>query len=146
MKKYKYLVAALLVLLLLLLLVKNRQLKNSIVNVDENVVFTSEEEVQQVDEIETIAVTAENNTFSPSVINTQYLKPVLLQITAVDRDYSFVHEDSELDVDIPMGETVEVRIDPTFVGESKFTCGVGCEGLIISIQVGASDLNGEGDF
>src|SRR5688572_22771601 len=126
MKNYKYLVVTLLVLLVLLLLVKNNQLKSNLVNVDENLVFLTEQMEEPGDGMDTIVVTAENGIFSPSTINIQHLKPVLLQITAVDKDYKFVQAESGLDVEIPMGETVEVRLDEAIltIGEYKYTCGV----------------------
>lgn len=92
--------------------------------------------------IQTVNVTANGGTFTPNSFKVELFDTTNLNISAVDRDYSFkVREYPRMDTSIAVGKTAIAKIEFLGVGEYVFDCGEGCTGTISVVQ--ERDTEGE---
>ena len=100
-------------------------------------------EVEQVlNRVETVKVVADGGQFTPSSFKVELFDTVKLNISAVDRDYTFkIRDYPRMDVSIPKGKTVMASVQYLGVGDYVFDCGPGCSGTINVVQ--ERDTEGE---
>jgi len=92
--------------------------------------------------VQTVNVTANGGTFTPNSFKVELFDTMNLNISAVDRDYSFkVREYPRMDTSIATGKSVIAKIEFLGVGEYVFDCGKGCTGTITVVQ--ERDTEGE---
>jgi cytochrome c oxidase subunit 2 len=73
-----------------------------------------------------IRMTAKRFEYSPSEITLKKGVPVVLEITALDRDHGFKIPGLGVRADLKSGEVTRVRIVPDHVGTFAFWCDVFC--------------------
>lgn len=77
-----------------------------------------------------IYVTANNDALTPSNFEIPHFKSIVLRINAVDKDYSFILKDFNIQVSIPQGKTTDVLISGMGIGEYVYECETRCQGNI----------------
>jgi heme/copper-type cytochrome/quinol oxidase subunit 2 len=67
-------------------------------------------------------VTAEGGKFTPDTVTVYLNDQIVLNITAVDRDYDFTQPDIGASIPIPKGTTKTIRTQATATGKFTFYC------------------------
>src|SRR5215470_827428 len=83
-----------------------------------------------------IHMTAKRFEYAPSEIKLKKGVPVILEITALDRDHGFKIPDLGIRADLKAGEVTRIRIVPDRTGTFVFRCDVFCGS-------GHEDMSGE---
>ena len=83
-----------------------------------------------------IHMTAKRFEYSPNEITLKKGVPVILEITALDRDHGFKIPELDVRADLKSGEVTRVRIVPDRTGTFEFRCDVFCGS-------GHEDMSGE---
>src|SRR4029453_17344285 len=83
-----------------------------------------------------VRMTAKKFEYTPSEITLKKGVPVILEITAVDRDHGFKIPELGVRADLKSGEVTRVRIVPDRTGTFEFRCDVFCGS-------GHEDMSGE---
>ena len=83
-----------------------------------------------------VHMTAKKFEYTPSEITLKKGVPVILEITAVDRDHGFKIPELGIRADLKSGEVTRVRIVPDRTGTFEFRCDVFCGS-------GHEDMSGE---
>ena len=83
-----------------------------------------------------VHMTAKRFEYNPSEITLKKGVPVILEITALDRDHGFKIPELGVRADLKSGEVTRVRIVPDRVGRFEFRCDVFCGS-------GHEDMSGE---
>src|SRR5262252_7331981 len=83
-----------------------------------------------------VKMTAKRFEYSPSQITLKKDVPVILEITALDRDHGFKIPELGIRADLKSGEVTRVRIVPDRIGTFEFHCDVFCGS-------GHEDMSGE---
>jgi cytochrome c oxidase subunit II len=73
-----------------------------------------------------VKMTAKRFEYNPSQITLKKGVPVILEITALDRDHGFKIPDLGIRADLKSGEVTRVRIVPDRTGTFEFRCDVFC--------------------
>ena len=73
-----------------------------------------------------VHMTAKRFEYTPSQITLKKGVPVILEITALDRDHGFKIPDLGIRADLKSGEVTRVRIVPDRTGRFAFRCDVFC--------------------
>ena len=73
-----------------------------------------------------VKMTAKRFEYNPSQITLKKGVPVILEITALDRDHGFKVPDLGIRADLKSGEVTRVRIVPDRIGTFEFRCDVFC--------------------
>ena len=73
-----------------------------------------------------VHMTAKRFEYTPSEITLKKGVPVILEITALDRDHGFKVPDLGIRADLKTGEVTRVRIVPDRTGAFEFRCDVFC--------------------
>ena len=73
-----------------------------------------------------VHMTAKRFEYTPSEIKLKKGVPVILEITAVDRDHGFKIPEFGIRADLKSGEVTRVRIVPDHTGRFVFRCDVFC--------------------
>ena len=73
-----------------------------------------------------VHMTAKRFEYTPSEITLKKGVPVILEITALDRDHGFKIPDLGIRADLKAGEVTRVRIVPDRAGTFEFRCDVFC--------------------
>jgi cytochrome c oxidase subunit II len=73
-----------------------------------------------------VHMTAKRFEYTPSEITLKKGVPVILEITAVDRDHGFKIPELGIRADLKSGEVTRVRIVPDRTGTFEFRCDVFC--------------------
>jgi hypothetical protein len=90
------------------------------------------EAVQKVEEkTDKVTVNANNGQFEPKDFTIDLFDKLILNVTAVDRDYTFkIAGYPRLDTVIAKGQTALVEVKSLGVDKYNYTCGTGCSGTI----------------
>ena len=83
-----------------------------------------------------VRMTAKKFEYTPSEITLKKGVPVILEITAVDRDHGFKVPELGIRADLKSGQVTRVRIVPDRTGTFEFRCDVFCGS-------GHEDMSGE---
>ena len=83
-----------------------------------------------------VRMTAKKFEYTPSEITLKKGVPVILEITAVDRDHGFKIPELGIRADLKSGQVTRVRIVPDRTGTFEFRCDVFCGD-------GHEDMSGE---
>jgi cytochrome c oxidase subunit 2 len=83
-----------------------------------------------------VKMTAKRFEYDPSQITLKKGVPVILEITALDRDHGFKIPELGVRADLKSGEVTRVRIVPDRIGTFEFRCDVFCGS-------GHEDMSGE---
>jgi cytochrome c oxidase subunit 2 len=83
-----------------------------------------------------VHMTAKKFEYAPSEITLKKGVPVVLEITALDRDHGFKIPELGIRADLKSGQVTRVRIVPDRTGTFKFRCDVFCGS-------GHEDMSGE---
>src|SRR2546426_8945658 len=73
-----------------------------------------------------VHMTAKRFEYTPSEITLKKGVPVILELTALDRDHGFKVPEFGLRADVKLGEVARVRIVPDHTGRFEFRCDVFC--------------------
>jgi cytochrome c oxidase subunit 2 len=73
-----------------------------------------------------VHMTAKRFEYTPSEITLKKGVPVILEITALDRDHGFKVPEFGIRADLKQGEVTRVRIVPDHTGRFEFRCDVFC--------------------
>src|SRR4029450_2033387 len=73
-----------------------------------------------------VRMTAKKFEYTPSEITLKKGVPVILEITAIDRDHGFKIPELGIRADLKSGEVTRVRIVPDRTGTFEFRCDVFC--------------------
>ena len=73
-----------------------------------------------------VHMTAKRFEYTPSEITLKRGVPVILELTALDRDHGFKVPEFGLRADVKLGEVARVRIVPDHTGRFEFRCDVFC--------------------
>src|SRR2546427_4709413 len=73
-----------------------------------------------------VHITAKRFEYTPSEITLKKGVPVILELTALDRDHGFKVPEFGLRADVKLGEVARVRIVPDHTGRFEFRCDVFC--------------------
>lgn len=73
-----------------------------------------------------IPITARRFVYEPSEITLKKGEPVILELTALDRDHGFQIAALGIRADLPMGQVTRVRLVPQQTGRYEFACDVFC--------------------
>ena len=73
-----------------------------------------------------VHMTAKRFEYNPSEITLKKGVPVILEITALDRDHGFKIPEFGIRADLKSGEVTRVRIVPDRIGTFEFRCDVFC--------------------
>ena len=73
-----------------------------------------------------VHMTAKRFEYTPSEITLKKGVPVILEITALDRDHGFKIPEFGIRADLKQGEVTRVRIVPDHTGRFEFRCDVFC--------------------
>ncbi len=83
----------------------------------------------------TVNVTADKGHFSPSTFTTELLDKLILNVTAVDRDYTFtIAGYPRLTTPLPKGKTTQVVITQLGIDTYTYSCNPGCTGTLTVTQ------------
>jgi cytochrome c oxidase subunit II len=83
-----------------------------------------------------VRMTAKKFEYTPSQITLKKVVPVVLEITALDRDHGFKVPELGVRADLKSGQVTRVRIVPDRTGTFEFRCDVFCGS-------GHEDMSGE---
>ena len=83
-----------------------------------------------------VRMTAKRFEYTPSEITLKKGVPVILEITAIDRDHGFKIPELGIRADLKSGQVTRVRIVPDRTGTFEFRCDVFCGS-------GHEDMSGE---
>ena len=83
-----------------------------------------------------VRMTAKKFEYTPSEITLKKGVPVILEITAIDRDHGFKVPELGIRADLKSGQVTRVRIVPDRTGTFEFRCDVFCGS-------GHEDMSGE---
>jgi len=73
-----------------------------------------------------VHITAKRFEYTPSEITLKKGVPVILELTALDRDHGFKVPEFGVRADVKLGEVARVRIVPDHTGRFEFRCDVFC--------------------
>ena len=73
-----------------------------------------------------VHITAKRFEYTPSEITLKKDVPVILELTALDRDHGFKVPEFGVRADVKLGEVARVRIVPDHTGRFEFRCDVFC--------------------
>src|SRR5438477_8131814 len=73
-----------------------------------------------------VRITAKRFEYTPSEITLKKGVPVILELTALDRDHGFKVPEFGIRADLKPGEVARVRIVPDHTGRFEFRCDVFC--------------------
>src|SRR3989442_7463625 len=73
-----------------------------------------------------VHITAKRLEYTPSEIMLKRGVPVILELTALDRDHGFKVPEFGVRADVKLGEVARVRIVPDHTGRFEFRCDVFC--------------------
>src|SRR5258706_7132994 len=140
MKKNWFVIVFILLLAIILVIYKTRG--TFISNLTPTSVNPNVNQTQPIERKKTIDVVAENNSFTPKILQSQLGETLIINVTAKDREYAFkVKGYPRLDTVIPKGQMTPVTIQFLGVGEYTFTCGNACSGKIVVEQIDDENAN-----
>jgi hypothetical protein len=86
-----------------------------------------------------VVVSASGGMLQPQNFQVVHNSKLVLSITAMDREYSFVLPALAIDANIPQGQTVEVPVEGSELGSHQYSCGEGCTGGTIEFLPSGDD-------
>ena len=82
-----------------------------------------------------INVAADANQLSPNTFEIPHFKSVILRINAIDKDYTFILRDFNIEASIPQGQTVDIKVSGLGIGTYIYECGPNCKGDVIVKEI-----------
>ena len=73
-----------------------------------------------------VQITAKRFEYNPNEITLKKGVPVILELTALDRDHGFKLPEFGVRADVKLGEVARVRVVPDHTGRFEFRCDVFC--------------------
>ena len=104
--------------------------------IDQNIPLMSLLDSDQKREVtKIINVSADGDQFSPNSFEIPHLKSIILRINAIDKDYTFILRDFNIQTSIPQGKTVDIKVSGLGVGSFPFECSSTCQGTVHVIEL-----------
>lgn len=77
-----------------------------------------------------ISVEANNQTISPNTFEVGHTKTIMIDVLAIDQNYTFNMNDFNIHETIVKGQTKQIKVSGMGVGRYDIDCGPGCSGTV----------------